>query len=187
MGWFGLLVLAVALAMDAFAVAVVTGVSVQPLTRRHVFRLAFHFGFFQAAMLMLGWAAGQAVRNYIGALDHWIAFGLLAFVGARMIHSALTSHEGRHSSTDPTSGWELVLLSTATSVDALAVGISLSLVGSAIVVPALIVGAVATGFTGMGMALGRQIRSIWGIRVEFAGGLVLILIGVNIILRHSIG
>jgi putative Mn2+ efflux pump MntP len=188
MDWLSLLALACALAMDAFAVAIVTGLTVSPLTRRHVFRMAFHFGLFQALMPVAGWLAGNAVHRHIAAFDHWIAFGLLAFVGGRMVWGALgAAHGERLSSGDPTSGWALVLLSLATSIDALAVGLSLAMLGSRIVVPAVVIGVVAAAFTALGMALGRRIGSIWGQRVEVIGGLILLGIGVRILVEHVFG
>ena len=177
--------IAVALAMDAFAVAIVTGLTVKPLTRRHVFRLAFHFGLFQFLMPIIGWAAGSAVQKHIADFDHWVAFGLLGFVGGKMLWGALSGDsQKRNSGNDPTSGWQLVMLSIATSLDALAVGLSLGLIGSAIIKPALIIGIVAAGFTAIGMALGRQIGSVWGKRVEIVGGLILMAIGVKIVIDH---
>lgn len=185
MGWLNLLALAAALAMDAFAVAVVAGLTVKPLTKRHVFRLAFHFGLFQGLMPILGWAAGIAIHQFIAAFDHWIAFGLLAFVGGRMIWGALFGDEETiDSSSDPTTGWSLVILSIATSIDALAVGLTLGVIGSTILVPVLVIGIVAAGFTVLGMFLGRRIGSGWGKRVEVLGGVILLGIGVKIVLEH---
>jgi manganese efflux pump family protein len=187
MGWLSLFALAVALAMDAFAVAIVTGLTLRPMTRRHVFRLAFHFGLFQALMPIIGWTAGSAVQKYISNYDHWIAFGLLGFVGGRMILGALhPDADERRSGSDPTSGWDLVLLSVATSIDALAVGLSLALIGSTIIVPAIVIGIVAAGFTTTGMVLGRQIGVLWGKRVEIAGGIILFAIGLRILWQHMI-
>jgi putative Mn2+ efflux pump MntP len=185
MDWVNITAIAVALAMDAFAVAVVTGLTVKPLTKRHVFRLSFHFGLFQFLMPIIGWAAGNAIQKRIVEFDHWVAFGLLSFIGGKMFWSALGGERPeRKSANDPTSGWQLVLLSIATSIDALAVGLSLGLIGSAILKPALIIGFVAAGFTIVGMALGRRIGSVWGKRVEIAGGLILIAIGVKIVVDH---
>lgn len=185
MEWFSLIAVAVALAMDAFAVAVVTGLTVKALTKRHVFRLSFHFGLFQFLMPLIGWAAGSAVQQYIAGFDHWVAFGLLGFVGGHMIWSSMWGHEEeRRTSGDPTSGWSLVVLSIATSIDALAVGLSLAIIGSTIVLPALVIGVVAACFTTVGMALGRKIGSVWGKRVEVVGGLILIVIGVKIVVDH---
>jgi manganese efflux pump family protein len=187
MGWLALLALAVALAMDAFAVAIVTGLTLRPLTGKHVFRLSFHFGLFQALMPVIGWIAGNAVREYIAAFDHWIAFALLAFVGGKMVRGAMHGDEGSTYWSDPTSGWTLVILSVATSIDALAVGLSLAMIGSTILVPAVVIGLVAAAFTATGMLLGRRIGSSWGPRVEVFGGLVLIGIGVKIVIEHVFG
>jgi len=184
MGWLSLLALAVALAMDAFAVAIVTGLTLNPMTRRHVFRLAFHFGLFQALMPTIGWLAGNAVHRYISAFDHWIAFGLLAFVGGKMLWGALHGEGDAKATADPTSGWPLVFLSVATSIDALAVGLSLAMIGSTIVVPVVVIGIVAAAFTATGMVLGRRIGSLWGKRVEVIGGLILIGIGIKIVIEH---
>src|SRR5512145_1374523 len=185
MNWLGLIALACALAMDAFAVAIVTGLTLEPMTRRHVFRLAFHFGLFQALMPTIGWFAGKAVYRYIAAFDHWVAFGLLAFVGGKMLLEAFDSEdEHRTTATDPTSGWSLVVLSIATSIDALAVGLSLAMIGAAIVVPAIVIGLVAAAFTAVGMGLGRRVGAIWGKRVEVLGGVILVGIGVKILLDH---
>jgi putative Mn2+ efflux pump MntP len=187
MGWVSLLALACALAMDAFAVAIVTGLTVNPLTRRHIFRLGFHFGLFQALMPIIGWLAGAALRTYISAFDHWVAFGLLGFIGGKMLWEALRHEEGPGHANDPTSGWSLLVLSVATSIDALAVGLSLGMLGSTIVVPAVVIGIVAALFTTVGMVLGRRIGSFWGRRVEVLGGLILIGIGVKIVLEHLFG
>jgi manganese efflux pump family protein len=188
MGWLSLLAVACALAMDAFAVAIVAGLTLKPMTRRHVFRLAFHFGLFQALMPIAGWVAGNAVHQYIEAFDHWIAFGLLAYVGANMVRGAIRSdNEQERSARDPTSGWQLVLLSVATSIDALAVGLSLAMLGSPIVTPAIVIGLVAAAFTAGGMVLGRRIGALWGKRVELLGGIVLVAMGLKILLEHTLG
>lgn len=182
MGLASLLILALALAMDAFAVAMVSGLTIGPLRGRQVFRLSFHFGLFQALMPVIGWAAGRAVHRYIAAIDHWVAFGLLGFVGARMILGAFGPEGEKRARTDPTRGWSLVMLSVATSIDALAVGLSLAMTGSGILTPALIIGVVAAGLTAVGMVVGRKVGTLWGKRVEIAGGLILIGIGVKILL-----
>jgi manganese efflux pump family protein len=185
MSILSLIAIAFALAMDAFAVALVTGLTLSALTGRHVFRLAFHFGLFQAFMPIIGWVAGYAVRDYIEAFDHWIAFGLLAYVGIRMIYEATGKCDDDSAHGDPTRGWSLVILSTATSIDALAVGLSLALIGVPVVMPAIVIGVVAAGMTALGMFLGRRIGSIWGKRVEVLGGLILFGIGVKIVIEHT--
>jgi putative Mn2+ efflux pump MntP len=184
--WITLLGIAVALAMDAFAVALGAGLSLERMTGRHLFRLGFHFGLFQALMPVLGWFAGLTVQRWIAAYDPWVAFALLAFVGGKMIREALREHGEDHVRTDPTRGMNLVLLSLATSIDALAVGLSLAMLKVEIWVPALVIGLVAGVLTVVGMFLGRRIGAAWGQRVEILGGVVLIAIGVKILLDQTL-
>jgi len=175
--------LALALAMDAFAVALGTGAFLSCLTGRHIFRLAFHFGLFQALMPVIGWLAGQTIVQFVSAWDHWIAFTLLVLIGGRMIREALSDEE-KPGDRDPTRGLSLVMLSIATSIDALAVGFSLSVIGVSIWFPAFIIGVVAGTLTVVGMLAGCRISDRWGSRVEILGGLVLIAIGVRILYEH---
>jgi putative Mn2+ efflux pump MntP len=182
-----LLGIAVALAMDAFAVALGTGMSLAALTGRHLFRLGFHFGLFQALMPVIGWLAGLTIQQQVAAWDHWIAFALLAFVGGKMLKEAFSAEPEQRAASDPTRGMSLVVLSLATSIDALAVGFSLSLLGVSIWWPALVIGLVAGVLTVAGMLLGRRVGDRWGPRVEIVGGLVLIGIGVKILVEHLWG
>lgn len=185
MGWPALIATAFALAMDAFAVALVTGLVVDRLTPGRILRMSAAFGAFQAVMPAIGWGAGHLVHRFIAPVDHWIAFALLAFVGVRMIRGGLRGDdEEEKRGQDPTNGMRLLVLSVATSIDALAVGLSLAMIGSPIVVPSITIGVVAAGMTAAGMGLGRRIASFWGSRVEVAGGLVLIGIGVKIVIEH---
>jgi putative Mn2+ efflux pump MntP len=178
--------LALALAMDAFAVALGTGAVLSSLTGRHLFRLGFHFGLFQALMPVIGWLAGLTIIQWVEAWDHWIAFSLLAIIGGRMIYEAFSDEE-KANDRDPTKGLSLVLLSIATSIDALAVGFSLSVIGVSIWMPALVIGLVAGVLTIVGMLLGGRIGDRWGTRVEIFGGLVLIAIGIKILIEHLSG
>jgi putative Mn2+ efflux pump MntP len=135
---------------------------------------------------VVGWLAGLTVQRWIADYDHWIAFGLLGFVGGKMIYEAIRADEEEKTSKDPTRGISLVLLSVATSIDALAVGLSLAMLGIGIWLPALVIGLVAGAFTVSGMLLGRRIGAAWGPRVEVIGGLVLCAIGLKILLEHTI-
>jgi manganese efflux pump family protein len=184
MGWLSLFALAVALAMDALAVAVVTGLTLNQLTPGHVLRMSLNFGLFQAVMPVLGWAAGLAVHRYISEIDHWVAFALLAVVGGRMVWGSFCDGQEKVLTGDPTTGFQLLMLSVATSIDALAVGLSLAMVQSPILVPALVIGAITAGLTAVGMLLGSRIGALWGKRVEALGGLILIAIGIDILCRH---
>jgi putative Mn2+ efflux pump MntP len=175
--------LAVGLAMDAFAVAVATGVVLGSVTRRQTFRLSFHFGLFQFLMPVVGWLAGREVVRWIGSVDHWVAFGLLAFVGGKMIHEAIWGVE-EEVARDPTRGASLVILSVATSIDALAVGLTLGVLGVEIWYPAAVIGLVALLLTAAGLHLGRRLGGRLGRRMEVAGGVVLVLLGLRILFSH---
>jgi putative Mn2+ efflux pump MntP len=169
--------IAVALAMDAFAVALATGVILPEVNGRHLFRLGFHFGLFQAFMPIIGWLAGLTIQKWIVAYDHWVAFALLAFVGGKMIHGAFAGEDAEAPPNDPTRGWTLVMLSVATSIDALAVGLTLAMLGVDIWMPALVIGLVAGILTVAGMLLGRRISGRWGKRVEALGGVTALASG----------
>lgn len=184
-----ILLIAVALAVDAFAVALATGICLPRVTFRHTFRLAWHFGLFQAGMNIIGWAAGLTVRALIERFDHWLAFVLLALVGGRMIYEAVWVDDGAEKcEKDPTRGNSLVMLSVATSIDALAVGLSFSVLKISVWYPAFIIGVVATVLTAAGIHLGRLVgaASRLGKNVEIGGGLVLIGIGVRILHEHGV-
>ena len=187
MSFLTLLALAVALAMDAFAVAVATGVVLGAVTRRQAFRLSWHFGLFQAAMPLLGWAAGLSVRGLVESFDHWAAFALLAFIGGKMLWESFGGEE-RGRETDPTKGVSLVLLSLATSVDALAVGFSLALLNVSVWFPSAVIGAVAAAFTLFGLYLGKAAGTFSGLGrwAERAGGVVLLGIGLRILYSHGV-
>ena len=176
--------IAIGLAMDAFAVAIGAGLTLKEVTPRQTFRLAWHFGLFQAFMPVLGWLAGHTVANWIGPIDHWIAFGLLAVIGGKMIYEALRHEDEERARADPTKGWSLVLLSVATSIDALAVGLSLALLNVSIWWPAVVIGLVAGAFTTLGLQLGKRFGALLGRRMEVVGGVILIGIGVRILLGH---
>lgn len=179
--------IAVALAMDAFAVAIATGVCLQDVSFRQRFRLSWHFGLFQAMMPVIGWSAGLTVRSHIERFDHWIAFGLLALVGINMIRESLSPDNDTCEPRDPTRGLSLVLLSVATSIDALAVGFSVSVLNIDIWWPALIIGIVAGAFTLLGLQIGQRVGSMTRLSAyaEAVGGVVLLAIGVNILHEHG--
>ena len=179
--------IAVALAMDAFAVSIAAGVALKSVSARQTFRLAWHFGLFQALMPVIGWSAGLTVRAHIEAYDHWVAFALLAFVAQGMLRSAFKAERDEENAKDPTKGLTMVMLSVATSIDALAVGLSLSMINVSIWTPALVIGLVAGGFTTAGMHLGKLIGSLARLSrwAEITGGIVLLAIGVNILREHG--
>ncbi len=184
---FNIAAIAVALAMDAFAVAIAAGITLGQISFRQNFRLAWHFGLFQALMPILGWSAGLTVRNLISRYDHWIAFALLLFVAQGMFREALKKDEDQDPNRDPTKGLTMVMLSVATSLDALAVGFSLSMINVSIWIPAAIIGVVACIFTTAGMHLGKRIARAGRVRrwADGMGAAVLVLIGINILIEHG--
>jgi len=181
--------IAVALAMDAFAVSIAVGISLRKISARQTFRLSWHFGLFQAMMPVIGWWLGSAVRNIVENFAPWIAFGLLAAVGSNMLREALQfDHDSDEPRKDSTKGLTMVMLSVATSIDALAVGFSMSMLQISIITPAIIIGIVAAAFTITGMHLGKRVAafkrlSTWA---ELMGGLVLWGIGLNILYEHGV-
>ena len=183
MSFVEILLIALGLAMDAFAVCVGAGTTRFVNGPRPVFRLAFHFGLFQALMPVLGWLAGIRIERFIAAFDHWIAFGLLAFVGVRMIRSGLDPND-EALVTDPSRGGTLVMLSVATSIDAFAIGLSLAVLRVDVFFPALVIGVVAAALSLVGLSVGSRLGKLFGKRMAIVGGLILIAIGVRVVLTH---
>jgi putative Mn2+ efflux pump MntP len=177
--------IALSMAMDAFAVSLCSGVKIEP-GPRPVFRISFHFGLFQAVMPVIGWSFGNTIEPLVKNFDHWVAFGLLAFVGIRMIRSGLSKNQ-EEIVKDPSRGWTMVLLSIAVSIDALAVGLSLGVLGVTIWTPALVIGLVTGALSLVGLRVGNRVGKRYGKPVEILGGLVLIGIGVRILLSHFVG
>lgn len=177
--------IAVSLAMDAFAVSVSSGISVPGFGWKHAVKMGAYFGFFQLAMPLLGWLLGSGVSQYIEAVDHWIAFGLLAFIGGRMVWEALKKGcgEAEQPAAD-LSARRLTVLAVATSIDALAVGVSMAFIDVNILFAAVVIGLVAFVLSVLGGLMGRRLGCLFQRRAEVAGGLVLIGIGVKILLEH---
>jgi putative Mn2+ efflux pump MntP len=177
-----IILLALSMAMDAFAVCLAAGALPGLQGRRQAFRLAFHFGLFQFIMPVVGWLAGSTIEPLIRQIDHWAAFGLLAFVGGRMVFSSRRPEEAQ--TTDPSRGWTLVLLSIAVSIDALAVGLSLGLIGIGVGYPAFLIGITTGVLSLVGLRLGMTAGRRLGRPVELLGGLVLVGIGLRILVQH---
>jgi putative Mn2+ efflux pump MntP len=186
MDFLEILLIALSMAMDAFAVCLGVGTTNRSNGLRPTFRLAFHFGLFQFLMPIAGWFAGKTIFNYMADYDHWIAFGLLAFVGGRMIRSGFSRTEEEKTS-DPSRGWTLVLLSIAVSIDALAIGLSLALIGVTIWYPAVVICIVTGLVSWLGLRIGDRLGRQFGKRMEVVGGFVLLLIGVRIVVSHLLG
>lgn len=181
-----IIVIAIGLAMDAFAVSIAGGAGGKLHKPRPAVRLAFHLGLFQALMPILGWYLGTRAVHLVGSYGRWIAFGLLVYIGVRMVAASFRSEsESPEETTDPSRGWTLVGLSVATSIDAMAVGISLAMLGVSIWQPSLIIGLVTAGISLIGIVIGDRVGRRWGSKVEFLGGVLLVVIGLRILLDQA--
>lgn len=177
-----IVLIALALSIDAFAVSVAAAAAGRLTGTRASVRLSFHFGLFQFLMPVLGWGAGSTLAPLIAPVDHLIAFILLVFVGIRMIRAG--GAEGHKGSDDPSRGMTLVALSTATSIDALAVGLSLAALRVEIWIPSTVIGIITAIVSFVGIMVGGRLNDRFGRHAEIAGGIVLILIAVRIVISH---
>ena len=179
-----LLLTAVALSMDAFAVSMCKGLGMKRLNRKNAAIISLFFGGFQAAMPLLGWLLGRQFARLITSLDHWVAFGLLGFIGGKMIYDALRGGDTEGDACEKLNYRELVMLAFATSIDALAVGITLSLLTSAICLAVALIGLITFGLSFAGVYLGKRFGHFFESRIEVLGGLILIAIGLKILIQH---
>ncbi len=177
------LLLAVGLAMDACVVSAGAGASGRSSGGWATFRLGFHFGLFQFFMPILGWFAGATISGAIAEFDHWIAFGILGIVGVRMIRAGLKAEDDTGTD-DPSKGWSLIMLSFATSIDALAVGFSLAMIKVDIWFPAVVIGIVTAAMSVAGLKLGARLGARFGKRMEVVGGVILVFVGAHIVFEH---
>jgi len=181
MAFVEVLIIAVSMAMDATAVCLGVGTTAHATALRSRMRLAFHFGLFQFLMPVLGWFAGVTIAPLVHAFAPWLSFGLLAFVAVRMIRSGLDPDSDCYPD-DPTRGWTLVMLSVATSIDALAIGLTLALLRVSIWYPTTVIGVVTFAMSLLGLRLGNRLGEKFGKRMEIVGGAILVLIGLRILL-----
>lgn len=177
MGFIG-----VGLAMDAFAVSITSGLTLKKLKVRHALRIGFLFGLFQSIMPLVGWLAGLTIKNFIEGIDHWVAFILLAGIGLKMIYESFQLEE--ENDLDPTSLSILLIFSVATSIDALAVGISFSLIQVSILTPIIIIGIITFTMSFIGVYIGDKFGHLFENKIEILGGIILIIIGLKILLEH---
>jgi len=175
--------IALGLAMDAFAVSITSGITIQCMKVKSAFTIALFFGLFQAIMPVIGWLSGIALKDLISGLDHWIAFGLLSIIGVKMIYESSRLKADRER-IDPLSISILFMLSIVTSIDALVIGVSLSFLDVAIALPAIIIGVITFALSFIGVYVGGSLGHFFERKIEIAGGVVLIGIGVKILVEH---
>jgi putative Mn2+ efflux pump MntP len=177
------ILIALGLSMDAFAVSVANGIAVRRLKPGYALRIALYFGGFQALMPLLGWASGLALRGFLGAVDHWIALVLLCFIGGKMIWES-SKLEQAEKDCDPLKDYTLLVLAIATSIDALVVGFTFACLKVGIVGPVLIIGATTFVLCLAGVFIGNRFGHLFEKKIEIVGGLILIGIGVKIFVQH---
>lgn len=187
--WAELLIIvtiSVGLAADALAVSIVAGASYRQLRVGHAVRMALLFGVFQSVMPLIGWGISRVFSTEIADFDHWVAFGLLAVIGGKMIFESfkLKDVEKKDKAGDPASLGVVLALAVATSIDALAVGVTIALVTSYVAVAVTTIGVITFGLSLLGTEIGRRIGHFFENRIEAAGGVILIVIGVKILISH---
>ncbi|MBI2597227.1 manganese efflux pump [Candidatus Daviesbacteria bacterium] len=182
-GIFQILLISFSLAIDAFSVSIAGGIKSQTSKIAHALKIALFFGIFQLVMPLIGLLISEAMKHYITTIDHWIAFILLGIIGIKMIHEASKNNDEKKEILDIKT---LFILSIATSIDALIVGITLNLFKIPFVISIGIIGVVTFILSFLGFLFGKQIRKLFGKRVEILGGVCLIIIGLKILIEHLI-
>lgn len=197
-----IILIAVGLSMDAFAVSVTNGIIIKDLKIEHALKVGLYFGVFQALMPLAGWLAGSQFKDYITSIDHWIAFGLLALIGGKMIWEAFGEEDEEAETVEgmcevaisnqgtvcenPLRMGRLLVLAVATSIDALAVGISFAFLRVSIIWAAVIIGLITFVICCIGVFVGNKFGGLLKKRAEIAGGLILIFIGLKILIEHMV-
>lgn len=180
-----IIILAVGVSMDAFAVSICKGLSLRRLHPRYMLSTALWFGGFQALMPLIGYYLGISFAGFVSEIDHWIAFLLLGIIGGKMVVEAF--HKDDECEYDPDFSFRtMLILAVATSIDALAVGVSLAFVGADIWSSILVIGLMTAAFSAIGVWLGNVFGSRFKSKAEFLGGVILVVIGIKILLEHML-
>ena len=174
----------IGLSMDAFAVSVGKGLGMRKVDYRTSFELAISFGLFQALMPVLGWALASSFASAIESVDHWVAFGLLAIIGGKMIYDGIRGEEDEEESAEAVSFVELMVLSVATSIDALAIGITFAALGVSPFPAVVIIGVTTFVLSLVGVAIGNRFGARYERAAEVFGGVILVCIGIKVLVEH---
>jgi putative Mn2+ efflux pump MntP len=181
------MLIALGLSMDAFAVSIANGITITQQRIPNAFKIAFSFGLFQAIMPVIGWLAGRTLADFVSSVDHWIAFILLVYIGSKMIYEAVKS--GKCDDADKECVAmdisRLLILSLATSIDALAVGITFAFLNISIIYPVIVIGLITFVLSFIGFFAGNKLGMLFGNKIEMFGGCILIGIGLKIFIEHQ--
>jgi len=183
MNIISIIFIAFGLAMDAFAVSITSGITIKSLKINNALKIAAFFGLFQAIMPIIGWLAGLSFREIISDVDHWIAFGLLFLIGCKMIYES-SKMEVDNNKINPLNLYVLLMLSIATSIDALAIGLTLSFLNVSIILPSIIIGTITFLLSVIGVYFGNKFGHYFERKIEMVGGFILIGIGIKILIEH---
>jgi len=178
-----LILLAISLAMDAFAVSIANGISMNHIKFSQAIIIALFFGVFQAVMPIIGWVIGNRFKDVISGFDYWIIFVILLVIGGKMIYDSLKKEEQKKDNKS-LNIYTLFILAIATSIDALAVGLGFSFIDIGIIFPSIIIGIVTFAISLTGVYLGKKLGKLFGKKMEILGGIILILIAFNILLEN---
>lgn len=185
MSFMSILLIAVGLSMDAFAVSITSGIVIKSLRISNVLKISIFFGVFQAVMPLAGWLAGYSFKDYIVQVDHWIAFGLLIIIGGKMIYEVVKGCDDGECELNPLDNKVLTLLAIATSIDALAVGVSFAFLNVNIFESVALIGITTFVICSIGVIVGKRCGEVLKNKAQVAGGLVLMFIGVKILAEHT--
>ncbi len=180
---FTIILIAIGLSFDTFAISVSSGLIKKEIVFCNAVKIAFVLAFFQGLMPLLGWFAGLVIRDTINSIDHWIAFGLLALLGLKMIRDSFKK-ETEKKETDPLNFKVMIAMAIATSIDALVVGVSFSIIDIPITLSVIIIGIVTFVISMLGILFGKRTARSLGSKIEILGGLILIGIGTKILIQH---
>jgi putative Mn2+ efflux pump MntP len=184
MNMITILFIAFGLAMDAFAVSITNGITIKHQRINNALKIGIFFGSFQALMPLIGWLAGLRLRDFISGFDHWVAFGLLSLIGGKMIYES--TKIGDDKEIRSLNLFVLLLLSIATSIDALAVGLSFAFLKISIATPIIVIGIVTFILSFLGVLVGNKLGHFFENKMEILGGLILIGIGIKILIEHLV-
>ena len=182
MGTIEILLISIGLAMDAFAVSICKGLSIKKMNWKNAIIIGLYFGIFQAGMPILGYFLGSTFERFITNIDHWIAFSLLTGIGFDMLKEAFSKES--ENSNDKVDFKTMIILSIATSIDALAVGITFACLKTKIIVPAMTIGIITFLMSVSGVKIGNKFGDKYERKAEIMGGVILILLGIKILLEH---
>jgi putative Mn2+ efflux pump MntP len=179
-----ILFIALGLSMDSLAVSITCGIILKRFRIKHIFRIALFMGIFQGIMPLIGWLAGVTFQKYISEYDHWIAFGLLCVIGGKMLYEGIFAKDDTSNSLDPTKAITLLGLAIATSIDALAVGVSFAMLRIEVAFPVVIIGITTFLLSFVGATFSSKFGHKINLKMEIIGGIILIGIGVKILIDH---